>query len=397
MPRKHHTSNRAEHLTGKPMTTFEQRYVNYFIPLIQDFVRDVEMLRHPEIKRMPEPHLPLFGKSYEKSALRLVIVGQDTLSWGDLREFIAAEKATPGCKLHEGLAEFRDYSLFEPSKATATSQRFFGFMMMMVAALHGQENWCMMKQGKMREILASLAWAEANAVTLYESSAAGLGVPKEYWAAVRQAGERFNRFGHIVETLKPHAALILYRGLNPTSYFDGYRWEVVSRVGRLTHFRLPQIEVDVFHAPHPGSMNRIEGIDHFRTQIRELFFRHKKTVQFPEFLTGQVEGRAVMEYLQKNAPAICPDFDKYEFVSWVADELKKRDTFMSVPSLMDLVNAKGGTTNYGEPFSGGRGSYRLVSGTYWRMMNGVPANPDRAHNVAVAFRRPNFEYAYNTD
>jgi len=343
---------------------------------------------------MPEPHLPLFGKSFEKSALRLVIVGQDTLGWGDLRQFIAAEKANPGCKLHEGLAEFRDYSLFEPSKATATSQRFLGFMMM-VAALHGQENWCMMKQGKMREILDSFAWAEGNAVELYQNTPKRLGVPLKYWDAVRQAGERFNCFHHIVETLKPHAALILYRGLKPDTYFAGYRWEVVSREGRLTHFRLPEIGVDVFHAPHPGSMNRIEGIDHFRTQIRDLFFRHKKTVQFPEFLSGQDEGRVVMEYLQNVAPTIYPDFDKYKFVDWVADELKKRDTFMSVPTLMNLVNAKGGTTNYGEPFSGGRGSYRLVSGAYWRMMGAEL--PNRAHSIAVAFRRPNFEYAYNTE
>jgi hypothetical protein len=374
------------------MTTLEQRYIDYFIPLIQDFVRDVQPLPHPDIEGMPEPFLPLFGKNYETSALRLVIVGQDTLGWGDLREFIAAEKATPGCKLHEGLAEFRDHPF---TQWGPTRQRFWGFTMMLLAALHGQADWEMMKQGQMREILDSFAWAEGNAIELYGSSAAGLGVPQDYWDAVRRAGERFNRFRHIVETLKPHAALILYRGLNPATYFEGYDLQVVSREGRLTHYRLPEIGMDVYHAPHPGSMNRIEGTDHFLTQIRELFFRHKITVPFPGFLAGQDEGREVMEYLQNKAPTICPDCDKFEFVAWVAEELAKRKTFMSVPTLMNLVNAKGGTTNYDDTFSGGRGSYRLVSGTYHRMM--AAERPDRAHNVAVAFRRPNFEYAYDED
>jgi hypothetical protein len=116
---------------------------------------------------------------------------------------------------------------------------------------------------------------------------------------------------------------------------------------------------------------------------------------FNNFLTGHEEGKKAVEYLHAKAPAITKNFDKYEFVSWVAEELAKRDAFMSVPALMELVNAKGGETNYGTLFTGGRGSYRLVSGTYWRMM--AAELPARARNVAVAFRRPNFEYAYETE
>jgi hypothetical protein len=377
------------------MNAFEKHYIDYFTSLIQEFVRDVESLPHPDIKRMPEPHLPLFGKNYENSTLRLVVIGQDTLDWGDLRDFVTAEKATPGCKLHEGLDEFRDHSLFQQSRGTASSQRFLGFMMMMVAALHGQENWALMKHGKMPEILDSLAWAEVNAVRLYGDWATGLGVPYEYWGAVRRVGERFNRFRHIAETLKPHAALVLYRGLDPASYFEGYKPKIVLQDGRLTQYHLPEIGVDVYHTPHPGSMNRIEGIGHFRDRLKELFERHGLTAAFPEFLAGQEGGCKVMEYLRAKAPEIGDGYDKFEFVAWVSEELTKRQTFMSVPALMELVNAKGGRTNNGERFSGGRGSYRLVSGSYWRMM--AAKRPETAHNVAVAFRRPNFEYAYNCD
>jgi hypothetical protein len=371
------------------MTTLEQRYIDYYTPLIRDFVSEVESLPHPDIKRMPEPHFPLFGKDYETSALRLAIIGQDTRSWGDIKDFIVAERATPGGKLKAGLEEFRDRKFTEWGNSRQT---FWGFAMMMLAAMHGQENWGMMKQGKMLEILDSFAWGNCNAIELYESTPSKMGVPSDYWNAVRQAGERFNRFRHIVETLRPQVAIILYRGLNPSTYFEGYKYDVISRDGRLVHFHLPEISVDVIHAPHPQSMNRIEGADHFLAKIRELFLQHKITIPFPKFLSGQAEGREVREYLLKRMAVIGPGQDKYEFVARVAEELAKRETFMSVPALMDLVNAKGGRTDYGTEFSGGRGSYKLVSGTYKRMIDG--GTPERARNVAVAFCRPNFEYAY---
>ena len=370
----------------------DKNYIEYYTPLIQEFVREVDSLPHPNIAAMPQPHFPLFGKNYETSALRLAIVGQDTRKWGDLRDFIVAEKANPGCMVQKDLEEFRDHAFTGWGKQRQT---FWGFAMMMLAALHDHEDWGMMKQGKMQEILSSFAWAEVNAVELYGSTPSKLGVPNEYWNAVRQAGERFNRFRHLMETLHPQAAIILYRGLNPDSYFEGYCYEVVSQEGRLTHYRLPDIGVDVIHAPHPGSMNRIEGTDHFCAKIRELFLQHKITLPFPEFLSGQAEGTEVIEYLQSAMPNIGQELDKYEFVARVAEELAKRETFMSVPALIGLVNAKGGETTYGTPFTGGRGSYRMVSGTYHRMR--AAERQDRAHAVAVAFRRPNFEYAYGEE
>src|ERR1035441_8766478 len=168
------------------MTTIEKRYLQHYTPLIKDFVRDVETLPHPEINKMPEPFFPLFGKNYEASALKLVVVGQDTAWWGDLREFLAAEKASPSSKLLEGLNTFQAHKF---TSWGGPRQSFWGFAMMFLAALHGQDDWGAMKQGKMAEILDSFAWGNANAVELYGSTAAKIGVPASYWDAVRRAGE----------------------------------------------------------------------------------------------------------------------------------------------------------------------------------------------------------------
>jgi hypothetical protein len=374
------------------MSKMEKLYLEYFTPLVQEFVREVEGLPHPDINKIPEPFFPLFGKNYERSAFKLVVVGQDTYWWGDLREFIASEKTNPGSKLVEGLNTFRAH---EFTKWGGPRQSFWGFAMMFLAALHGQDDWGAMKHGKMVEILDSFAWGNGNAVELYGSTASKIGVPASYWNSIRRAGEPLNRFRHIQETLSPHVVLLMHRQINIPAYFEGYHPNVVLKDGRLTHYQLPEVGVDIFHVPHPRSMNFGEGTDYFRDKLKELFVQRGFTSVFSNFLSSQKEGKKAMDYLHAKAPAITQNFDKYEFVGWVAEELAKRDAFMSVPALMDLVNARGGETNYGTPFCGGRGSYRLVSGTYHRLISA--GQPDRAHNVAVAFRRPNFEYAYDTE
>lgn len=368
------------------------RLVGHYNPLIQDFIADLEGTSVPEIESMPEPFLPLFGDGYERSALKLVIIGQDTRGWGDLRHFIAEEKVQPGIRLRSGLGEFQDHAF---TGWGSTRHHFWGFAMMFIAALHGQEDWGSMKQGAMAEVLDSFAWGNGNAVEYFGSSAQKKGVPWEFWDRVMRAGDRFNRFRHITTTLQPHAAIVLWKKMNPAVYFEGLRYEEVPCEGDVRHYRLPDLGTEVFHAPHPGYMKFVQGADHFCAALRELFLRHGLTSVFPEFLNGQEEARSITAGLLKNAPSSAQGHDKYEFVAWMADELKKRDTFMSVPALVEMVNARGYRTNYGTEFQGGRGSYRLVSGTYHRMMEWD--YPERAHNVAVAFRRPNFEYAYRVD
>jgi len=102
----------------------------------------------------------------------------------------------------------------------------------------------------------------------------------------------------------------------------------------------------------------------------------------------------VMEFLYQNGPT-SNECDKFDFVAWVATELKKRDSFMSIPALCDLLNRKGYKTDYDSSYEAGRGSYRLVGGAYYRMIK--RGEPETAANIALSFKRPNFTYAYSTE
>lgn len=121
------------------------------------------------------------------------MAGQDTLGWGDLQEFLAAETQSPGAKLRQGLTYFEEHPFREWG---ATRQRFWGFTMMLLTALHGQEDWHRMKAGHMYEILDGFAWANCNAIELYGSTAKRL--PARMFKSIKLQKVRF-----MPKTLEP--------------------------------------------------------------------------------------------------------------------------------------------------------------------------------------------------
>ena len=71
-------------------------FFKHYIPLISDFRRDLAEYALGDFAGMPQPFVPLFGDGYERSAVRMVIVGQDTKGYRDLKSFLEDENADPG-------------------------------------------------------------------------------------------------------------------------------------------------------------------------------------------------------------------------------------------------------------------------------------------------------------
>ena len=369
-------------------STLKDRYLAHYLPLVRDFVQEVDALGLDLAPKVAQPFLPLFGEGYERSALRMVIVGQDTKYWGCLKTFLQTEKTNPGVNLEQNLAEFRAH-LF--TSWGATRYTFWGFAMMFLAALHGKPDWGVMKRGAHAEILSSFAWGNGNAIEYHGSSPKHM--PWEKWELVRRAGARFDGLHHLIEALSPRVVVVLWKDMHPPSYFAGYEYSQTEEQEGVRHYRINTADLDVLHVPHPGRMRweSTPAEDYCARLVGQLQSR-KLDVAFPAFVQQHTDSENVVEHLRKAAPRRDDQFDKFKLVEWVAEELKKRGSFMSVPTLCDLLNGLGYTTNYGTAFSGGRGSYRLISGTYHRLEHA--GRGDRARMVAEAFRRPNFEYAY---
>ncbi|HEV2247287.1 MAG TPA: hypothetical protein VGW37_11600 [Terriglobia bacterium] len=369
-------------------TELKQGLIAHFRPLISEFVSEIEGAGLDVKPGSPQPFFPVFGEAYERSSLRMVIVGQDTRGWGCLKRFMEMERAAPGSALADDLTEFRDLDF---KNWGATRYTFWGFAMMFLAALHGRSDWGVMKRGAYPEILSSFAWGNGNAVEYYNSS------PKtmawDQWELVRKAGERFNGLRHLVETIGPRVVVVLWKDMNPAAYFAGYGFTQVEEAGGIRHFRVPAANVDVFQATHPVRM-RWEGVaaDDVCAQLVARLQVNNLSVAFPAFVQHSSDSENAIAHLRKSAPARKNGFDKFRFVEWVAEELKKRGSFMSAPTLARLLNELGFETDYGCEYTGGRGTYNLISGTYWRLER--DGRGERAGMVAEAFRKPNFEYAY---
>lgn len=369
--------------------SLKERYIAHYEPLIKEFICEVEDSGIEIAPNTPQPFFPLFGEAYEKSALRMAIVGQDTKEWGCLKTFIEMEKAATGSGLDAALEEFQDLDF---TTWGSTRYTFWGFAMMFLAALHGKTDWGVMKQGAYPEILSSFVWGNGNAIEYFKSSPKQM--PPEKWEFIRKAGERFNGLRHLVETVRPRVVVVLWKDMNPEDYFAGYEYTENENRDDIRHYNIPKEKIDIFHAPHPGRM-RWEGIpaEHFCSELVARIQSNNLTVSFPAFVQHSAELDKVIDYLKNSSPKCGDNFNKFQFVEWIADELCKRGSFMSAPTLAHLLNDLGYQTNYGSEYAGARGIYNLISGTYHRLDREGKA--DRARMVAEAFRKPNFEYAYN--
>lgn len=370
----------------------KERYFAYYRPLVQDFCRELLAAEHDGWEHMPQPFLPLFGPGYEKSALRIAFIGQDTAGWPPVNAFVRGEVEAPGSMLREIFQKIEDREFTKWGKNTHS---FWGFAMAMLAQIHGIPNWNVLKWGGHEEILGSFAWANVNAVELWGSLRKySDAVPEATWAAARAAGARFDRFSHLVATLAPRVVVLVVKSVNRDQYFEGFRlMEITSPDAAVRHYRVEGYDIDIFHTYHPGYMRNVGGPWSFLNRLREMLAGLNLEPDFPEFIDDSETAVSAVRHLMKSAPR--PDGNnerKYECVTWIAKRLCEEGSFMSVPRLAEIMNELGYTTNCGAPFEGGRGSYRLVRGAYHR--NWDAGDEGSAAQVAEAFRKPNFSYAY---
>lgn len=366
----------------------KKAYLEYYTPLVQQFCKSMEGGDYECLEHMPQPFLPLFGKNYERSAFKFLVIGQDTKGWGRTDAFLEKEYAHPGQALNEVFDSIESTKFREWGNSTNS---FWGFTMALLAEVHGMPNWNVLKWGGHEDILSSFAWANANAVELWPSILKHTSkVPYETWRAARAAGEHLNRFSHMVETLKPRVVLLTVKSLNLEEFFMGFKLITLeSPDPNIGHYRLEGHNIDIFHTYHPGYMRNVGGPWSFLNKLKITLQESGLAPDFPDFISADDTGDDVVRHLMESAPR--PEgnnYRKYDFVTWVAVELTKHKAFMSVPRLVQMANDLGYLTDYGTTFSGGRGSYRLVRGAYYRN------DPENATKVAEAFRKPDFTYAY---
>lgn len=85
--------------------------------------------------------------------------------------------------------------------------------------------------------------------------------------------------------------------------------------------------------------------------------------------------------------------DKKLYIYKLADFLAQNGKTMSGEELADHLNRNDFLTSYGTEYQGGRGTYKLIRET-WHWLNDELQLSTEANKVAVAYVKPNGDYAY---
>ena len=89
-----------------------------------------------------------------------------------------------------------------------------------------------------------------------------------------------------------------------------------------------------------------------------------------------------------------PMNQKKVYIWRLASFLEQHDMKMSGEELADHLNRNKFLTAYGTEYAGGRGTYKLINET-WHWLNDDLKLPEEAKKVALAFVRPDGNYAYD--
>jgi len=365
----------------------KNKYFNYYKPLIDEFLKKVEKIELPEIEKMPEPFLNYFGKEYFSAQQRIVFVGQDTKWWGDLRQFIKSEKEKPLSKLEEGFTSFWNHDFRDWG---ANRYHFWGFIMMFFAQAHGikADDWTSIKLDKYSNTLDSFAWANCQPIEYYESTAKGLGVSREIWEKVREAGRVFYGIKHVIKALSPHVVVLLHK--NVDDYFEDIELVPKSESKYYGHYVIEDKGIHVIKLCHPNYMRMISSempAEEFASWLNKKLFSIKQDSLIDPERSGEQKIIAKIQKIKR------PD-SKYDFIFELAKQLREGNMFMSYRGLLKILNDFNYRTDKGTEYVIDAKRCRVVSAAYKRAKS-EKLDEDLADTIATVFVRPDFTYKYD--
>jgi len=210
--------------------SIRQRYENHYTNKVGAFIREIGEVNADGI---PEVHLPLWGRNYEKANLRTAFIGIDTLYWGNMAGFISEARQNLQTAIFRGeTIKFRDEATFYQFGFTKgnNSDTFWNAVMEFLARFHDIPDWYELKRGQHEEILSSFVWAESNAVERWKQQIEAAGADHDVWQKLKTASEQhLDSFSAISDIFRPHVTIVM--NWYADDYLDRYlplRWETIG-------------------------------------------------------------------------------------------------------------------------------------------------------------------------
>lgn len=187
------------------MLNLQARFDCFFAPRAVDFASAVGAI---DPSGIPEPHLPHWGSLYENAPLKIGVIGRDTRSWGEMKDFLDAVRVSSTEAVNRGRNEFDSLEFTNWTNNFGTT--FWDTSLKILAGLHGIADWKRLKRREEETILRSFLWANVNSVERYEVTPKTKGVPYETWRQIKDASEQhFDSFNGILNIFHPDIVILM--------------------------------------------------------------------------------------------------------------------------------------------------------------------------------------------
>lgn len=244
-------------------STVRERFDARYRPAIENFVNDIEGL---DASGIPEPHLPYWGPLYEAAPLRVGVIGRDTRGWGDMTEFIECVRADS----QAALARHRDEldGLAFTGWTNNFGKTFWDTTMKILAAMHGVNDWKLLKKRQDTTPLRSFFWANVNTIERFEVCPRDNGVPWETWRKVKDSSEKhLDSFQGILDVFRPHIVFLM--NWDPGDHFLDFDIEWKNFGDHQASAFYEPTQTHIFATAHPTWLNQNSIYDEAITGIIE--------------------------------------------------------------------------------------------------------------------------------
>ncbi len=370
------------------MSNIENRFVTYYTPLLNSFCKELtEKMPADAFHGIPHPFIPAWGTRYELSTIKMAIIGKETRGWDPcLPEYISAVQNGKWDLLSD-IREFQNLDYVDWNKGHRYT--FWGFVMYFLAALYGVKNWEVLKQRNFPNILNSFLWANASAIECWNSEGIPEGTDITAHQHAREAAVKLNDYQHIQRLFAPDVAIIMCSIGECNLFLRNITKTLVSNKNNVRVWKTER--GIIFNMPHPNNMRWNNGADFYAQTIRDGLIEHGLFQPLKEFMDCDKDAEKILEVFFSR----CNDSAKNtkEAVAFIATELRKQQATMTVRMLCNILNELGYRTVYGSKYLAGRGSYKMVSSA-WHYYQEHLNQSDTAESIALAFTKPNGDYAY---
>lgn len=371
------------------MKSLMERYSEYYKPLLQQFCKALtEKYPAEAFHGIPQPFIPAWGRRYELSLIKMAFIGKETAGWGKVLPEYIDDVQQGRWESSFDISEFQ--SLDYVSWTNGHRYTFWGFVMYFLSALYGVKNWELLKQRQFPDILNSFLWGNVSAIESWGSAGVWPDADPQAHQCARDAACQLNDYQHIQKLFSPNVSIITCSRGECNFYLRNMEKSLEWDRDNVRLWKLLDGSI-VFNMPHPNNMRWNRGADFYAQTIRSGLIENGLFHPMREFMDCDKDAEETLNtfFSKCRTNASCTK----EAVAFIAMELRKQRATMTVRMLCNILNQLGYRTRDKSKYTGGRGSYKMVAGA-WQYYQEQLKRPDIAESIAVAFKKPTGEYAY---